>query len=531
MNVPDRQRVRLSAAARGFVLVALVAPVLWSRDTAALVALVAIGFVWVVAQTIETRPGVSLLLASTLGAAAVGTVCALALHTSLAVLGALAVPPFTAGVHRALRGVALSLSAQLIAVVVVTFALYGGLTSEQGLGVFTWSVTSLGLGLIGAFLHAALKREPDPLAPHRYAQSLIRQLIDLSGGLSSGLDPVPLGGVLLSTVRDDLPTEAVVLYIPRGESLTPLVSKTEPTHDLAACDDLACEAWALGRPVVAGHTFALPLVTASGTTAVVAGILSDRLDLRALRLEERLATMGERLAPGVVHLDTALLFTAFRDAATADERRRLAREMHDGVAQDIASLGYLVDALAADPASPRQAERIDQLRGRISTVVAEVRQSLVTLRTEVGSSASLGTAIGSVARNLTESSGVPIQVTLDERTSRLRPEVEAELFRIAQEAMTNAVRHAHATSIDVQCRVHAPEVTITVSDDGRGLQESRTDSHGLEIMRERALLVGARLTVSDRPTGGTVVDVRIRGRDTADTGNTGEQVPDGRVIP
>ncbi len=528
MNVPDRQRVRLSAAARGFVLVALVAPVLWSQDSAALVALVAIGFVWVAAQTVENRPGVSLLLASTVGAALVGTVCAFALHTSLAVLGALAVPPFTAGVHRALRGVALALSAQLTAVVVVTLLLYGGLTSAQGLGVFTWSVTGLGLGLIAAFLHAVLKRDPDPLASHRYAQSLIRELIDLSGGLTSGLDPVPLGGVVLSTVHDDLPTAALVLYVPRGESLTPLVSKIGPEHDLADCDDLACEAWALGRPVVAGHTFALPLLTTSGTTAVVAGILSERLDPGALQLEERLARMGSRLEQGVVQLDTALLFTAFRDAATADERRRLAREMHDGVAQDIASLGYLVDALAADPGSPRQAERIEQLRGRISTVVAEVRQSLVTLRTEVGSSASLGTAIGSVARNLTESSGVPIQVTLDERATRLRPEVEAELFRIAQEAMTNAVRHAHATSIDVQCRVRAPEVTITVSDDGLGLQEPRPDSYGLEIMRERAVLVGARLTVTERPVGGTVVDVRIGGRETAEIGAT---VPDERVIP
>jgi signal transduction histidine kinase len=218
-----------------------------------------------------------------------------------------------------------------------------------------------------------------------------------------------------------------------------------------------------------------------------------------------------RLGASAVHLDTALLFAAFRDAATADERRRLAREMHDGVAQDIASLGYLVDALAAHPASSEQAERIAALRDRITAVVAEVRRSLVTLRTDAGSSESLGAAIGSIARNLTEVSGVPIQVTLDERTTRLRPEVEDELFRITQEAMTNAVRHSRARSIDVNCQVHAPDAVITVTDDGQGLQQARTDSQGLQIMGERALSIGAELTITPRPSGGTVVTVRAPG--------------------
>ena len=113
------------------------------------------------------------------------------------------------------------------------------------------------------------------------------------------------------------------------------------------------------------------------------------------------------------------------------------------------------------------------LRDRISAVVAEIRRSVVNLRTSVGQSESLGTAIGSIARNLSEVSGVPIHVTLDEHTQRLRPEVEGELFRIAQEAMNNAVRHAQASAIQVHCEVHAPEAVITVTDDGRGLQTAR----------------------------------------------------------
>ena len=509
MTGRERQFARLTAAARSFALVALAASVLWARDTSGLLALGAIAMVWAAAQIAQSQPRLSLTAVATLDAAFVGAICGLSLDASLAVLAALAVPPFAAGVLRGLRGVGLALSAQLIAIVVVAFTTAGGLTSAQGLAAFTWSATGLGLGLIASFLHSSMRQVPDPLTPYRNAQSLIRELIGLSGGLSSGLDPVPLGGVILSAVLDELPAAVLALYVPRGDTLTPLITKSSsPTDDTTACDDLAVEAWALGRPVIAAHAFAFPLVTQAGITAVVGGVLSERLDPGVLGLEERIGHLGAQLGPSSVHLDTALLFAAFRDAATAEERRRLAREMHDGVAQDIASLGYLVDALGARPASPQQAEQIEALRERITAVVAEVRRSVVTLRTSVGSAESLGTAIGAIARNLTEVSGVPIQVTLDERTTRLRSEVEAELFRIAQEAMTNAVRHARATNIDVHCQVHAPGALITVTDDGQGLQESRADSHGLEIMRERAMLIGATLEITAAPRGGTVVSVR-----------------------
>ena len=330
-------------------------------------------------------------------------------------------------------------------------------------------MTGLGLGLVGTFLHTALNEKPDPLAPYHYAQGLIRQLIDISGGLDNGLDPVALGGAILSAVRDDLPTSALVISVPRGDTLTPLVTKAMGASvNINECEDIAVEAWAVGLPVLHDHVFAFPLNTEAGTTAIVAGVLSARVDPARIGVEDRIRKLMRRLGPSAVHLDTALLFSAFRDAATAEERRRLSREMHDGVAQDIASLGYLVDTLRVGVTSPEQAERIDMLRDRISAVVAEIRRSVVNLRTSVGQSESLGTAIGSIARNLSEVSGVPIHVTLDEHTQRLRPEVEAELFRIAQEAMNNAVRHAQASAIDVHCDVHAPEAVITVSDNGRG---------------------------------------------------------------
>jgi signal transduction histidine kinase len=518
MRVRERQHVRLAAAARAFVLVALLGPVLWTQDTPGLVALMTIGAVWVLSTLADWRQRLPVMLVITVEAAMVGAICGFTIHGSLAVLGALAVPPFTAGLYRSLQGVALGLSAQLTAIVVVSFVSSDGLSTQQGFGAFSWSMTGLGLGLVGTFLHTALNEKPDPLAPYHYAQGLIRQLIDISGGLDNGLDPVALGGAILSSVRDDLPCSALVISVPRGDTLTPLVTKAMGTAlSVDECEDIAVEAWAVGLPVLHDHVFAFPLNTEGGTTAIVAGVLSSRVDPARIGVEDRIRKLMRRLGPSAVHLDTALLFSAFRDAATAEERRRLSREMHDGVAQDIASLGYLVDTLRVGITSPEQAERIDMLRDRISAVVAEIRRSVVTLRTSVGQSESLGTAIGSIARNLSEVSGVPIHVTLDEHTQRLRSEVEAELFRIAQEAMNNAVRHAEASAIEVHCVVHAPEAMITVSDNGRGLQTARSTSHGLHIMKERALLIGATLEIGETPSGGLSVTVRLPGNSVSDS--------------
>ncbi|MEX0427432.1 sensor histidine kinase [Nocardioides sp. DS6] len=513
---PGRQQLRLAATARLFVLVALLVPVLWAQDATAVFVLLAIGAVWVLTTLAEAHPGDGVTdrapgtipgALTVLEGIAIGALCGVALNDSRAVLGALVVPPFVAGLCCSVRGLLRSLAAVLGALAAVMLAAWQQPTPDQAYAVFSWCFAGLGLGLIGAFLHGMLHRESDPLAPYRHAQSLLRRLISISHGLDTDLDPVALGGEVLTEVGDVLPTSALALYVPRGDALTPLLTRSLGTEELTVCEEVGVEAWTLEMPVVVGRYFAFPLATDAGTAGVVVGALSERVDPDSIGLAAVLQRLGARLRDRAVHLDTALLFAAFRDSATTEERRRLAREMHDGVAQDLASLGYFVDALAAGgPVAP---ERLQILRERISAIVAEVRRSLVSLRTNVGASESLGAALGTLARNLAEVSGVPVHVTLDEHTDRLRPEVEGELFRIAQEALNNAVKHARARRIDVHCQVRAPEATITVTDDGLGFQGPRRGSHGLSIMRERAHLIGADLTLSDTPGGGLTVTVTV----------------------
>ena len=116
-------------------------------------------------------------------------------------------------------------------------------------------------------------------------------------------------------------------------------------------------------------------------------------------------------------------------------------------------------------------------------MVAEVRRSVLSLRTRSARARAWARRIGSIARHLSEASGIPIQVTVDEHTDRLRPEVEAELLRIAQEAMNNAVKHSQAIADRGALPGRPPAARIIVRDDGRGLQAARTDSHGLKIMQ------------------------------------------------
>jgi|LULE01.1.fsa_nt_gb signal transduction histidine kinase len=501
---PDQ---RIAAAARGFVLLALGGPILWNQDVSSVIALAALGTGWLLALSLElrtTRLRVPLVVVE---ATFVGLVVATELE-SQAVLGALAVPPFVAGLWRGLRGVLLALSAELVTVVVVGVGLQGPFSAEQSLGVFTWAAMGLALGMVATFVRGAL-RDDDPLAPYRHASELLRELNDLSLGLSGGLEPRSLGGLILSTVLDELPSTAVSIHVPLDDHLATLAAKSLPGGDLERCAELATTSWARDQTIVEGRAYAFPLLGNDSTVAVVSGTLPAGTSVDPAQLRLRVGELQTALEEQAVPLETGLLFEAFRDTATADERQRLSREMHDGVAQDIASLGYLVDALAAQAPTPEAEAQLGMLRERVTAIVAEVRRSVTTLRTTVGTSESLGTAIVGVTRNLSQTSGIPIEVTLDEQPQRLRPEVEAELFRITQEALNNAVKHAECRAIRVHCQVAAPYAAISVTDDGRGLGEARSDSYGMRIMRERALLIDARLSIEEPPQGGLAVHVRL----------------------
>ncbi len=253
------------------------------------------------------------------------------------------------------------------------------------------------------------------------------------------------------------------------------------------------------------HRVVLPLRVGARMIGVVV------MDAAAAPQQKVVQTLMREVDEQALRLDAALAFDEIRSIATMEERHRLAREIHDGVAQEIASLGYVVDDLSATATSDTQRKKLAALRGELTRVVSELRLSIFDLRTEV--SAGLGSALSDYVREVGARSGLTVHLTLDVSPTRLRGEVETELFRIAQEAITNARKHSAATNLWVDCRIQPPGARISVSDDGGGLGTPRDDSYGIKIMRERAHRIGAELDISDNAASsnaqGTSVTVTV----------------------
>src|SRR5690606_24115924 len=133
--------------------------------------------------------------------------------------------------------------------------------------------------------------------------------------------------------------------------------------------------------------------------------------------------------------------------------------------------------------------------------------SIFDLRSEVRDQIGLGTALSDYVRQVGAGASFTISLALEEAPQRLPIAVEAELLRIAQEAITNARKHAEASHLWVTCQVAPPFARLRIEDDGRGLGNGRIDSFGLEIMKERAARLGATLNIGAREPRGTFVEV------------------------
>jgi len=199
--------------------------------------------------------------------------------------------------------------------------------------------------------------------------------------------------------------------------------------------------------------------------------------------------------------------------ARAEERTRLAREIHDTLAQGLTAIALNIEGamhrLETDPAQAR--ERLDRALGMARENLEDARRSVLDLR---GASRlegkPLAEALAGLARSFTSDSGVPVRVAAV-HTQRLPLRIEAELFRVAQEALTNVRRHAHAREVEVALRKRGSTLTLSVRDDGRGFSpHTRADgTHGIVGMRERAKLLGGRLQVSSAPGRGTRILARV----------------------
>lgn len=193
-------------------------------------------------------------------------------------------------------------------------------------------------------------------------------------------------------------------------------------------------------------------------------------------------------------------------AAQEGERSRIARELHDEVGQMLTAV-----ALGAERAAAGLAPQTEALREIAQTVLAsteDVHRIGRELRPEALDDLGLVSALVALCSRVERQGAVPVRRDLSWRVPALSSEVELVLYRVAQEALTNALRHARATEITVALTGTNNGVVLAVRDDGRGIPERRHE-RGLNGMRERALLIGAELAVRSSPGAGTEVILRV----------------------
>lgn len=357
---------------------------------------------------------------------------------------------------------------------------------------FTWLATAIGVGLMGSALRRAANTT-DADASYRSAVGLIRRLEALSGKLSGGLDAVGIAEEIMDEADSLAPTRSAGVFVrtQNGEMAPLRYSVGTQPGAMSWAEPLSTKCWEHGSMMLRERHVAIPLMANSEIIAVlVLDTLQQIESAAALELRSRLARHA-------VQLQAALLFGRVRDNAMSQERQRIAREVHDGVAQDIASLGYLVDNLAATSSEPAQQRQIGQLRAELTRVVTELRHSIFDLRHEIAAGAGLGESLSAYANQVSATSPMTVHVTLDEKGPRLPGDVEFEMLRIAQEAMANARKHSGAANMWLRCTVRSPHAEIEVGDDGTNAHAPRADSQGLKIMQERSRIIGAELVVEE----------------------------------
>jgi len=226
------------------------------------------------------------------------------------------------------------------------------------------------------------------------------------------------------------------------------------------------------------------------------------------RIEQRTAELRQEIDQRV-QIEEALRQSEMEKAVAA-ERSRLARDLHDAVTQTLFSASLIAEALLTSWEKDQEEGRqlLRELRRLTRGALAEMRTLLLELRPAALVEANLGDLLRQLAEAATGREGVTIVVTVEGERDLL-PDVHIALYRIAQEALNNVVKHARANQVTVslRCFTSGGTVELCISDDGRGFDSDCVppDRLGLGIMRERAQAVGATLTVESQPGAGTKI--------------------------
>jgi len=243
--------------------------------------------------------------------------------------------------------------------------------------------------------------------------------------------------------------------------------------------------------------------------------LAEKLTADAFSDEDE-ETLERFAAAAAAAIDSVYLHLQLQTLALNEERLRIAREMHDGMAQMVAYVNAKAQAVQEFLARGRRKEadeHLAQLTAAARDAYAELREGILALRTRLDGDQALTAALAAYVASWREQSGVEASCEIDGEPM-LAPLVELQLLRILQEALSNVRKHARAERVVVRMAQEDGRVYASVIDDGVGfnprtIERSELPRFGLTIMRERAQAIGAELVVDSQPGEGTRVRVSV----------------------
>ncbi len=198
--------------------------------------------------------------------------------------------------------------------------------------------------------------------------------------------------------------------------------------------------------------------------------------------------------------------------AREEERRRIARELHDELGQRLTALKMELASLASPPPTPALDERVAAMIDMVDETVASVRRIATDLRPLMLDDLGLNAAIEWLADGWARRMGIAVKLRIGRADPRVSEAAAIALYRMVQEALTNIARHARATEVMITIRRQAKELVLTVQDNGVGFTEPsmyQEGSHGLMGIRERAYMLGGQMDIGNSPGGGGRISVRL----------------------
>nr|WP_242035758.1 sensor histidine kinase [Leptolyngbya sp. FACHB-8] len=197
--------------------------------------------------------------------------------------------------------------------------------------------------------------------------------------------------------------------------------------------------------------------------------------------------------------------------AMSQERNRIAREIHDSLGHSLTALNLQLEtALKLWPRQPEKAQQfLKEAKQLGSTALQDVRQSVAAMRTDPLQRQSLEEAIATLARDFEKNTGIAPTYSIH-LSQNLPSDLRTSLYRIIQEALTNIVKHAHASEVTIQLHNLPTGLTLRIIDDGRGFDpQQNSTGFGLQGMRERASTLGGQFRVHSAPYQGTTIEIEI----------------------